>query len=190
MLMMEVIPMVRNASYQIGQFDKLNQIDFEKPSLLRGHSNDKVLVQIPQLNLDQLAEKVDEAPVLMIDTGAVNEEVEDDPCVKVCFKTLECGHACNGVDDEKNCLPCLEPACASNHYKGGVNADDLCGICYTSELGSEACSKLSCGHVFHTGCVVQLLKHKWTTLRISFAFMSCPGCKQDIELKGVSCPIA
>ena len=44
MLMMEVIPMVRNASHQIGQLDNLNQIDFVEPSLLRGHSNDRVLV--------------------------------------------------------------------------------------------------------------------------------------------------
>ena len=189
-MMKKLFPLARNASHKIAQFDELNAIDLGQPALLRGHSNDKVLIQIPKLNLDQLAEKFDEAPAVMIDTGSVKQEVEEEPSIKVCFKTLECGHACNGVDREKKCLPCLEPACASNHYKGGINADELCGICYTSELGAEACSKLSCGHVFHTGCVVQLLKHKWTSLRISFAFMSCPGCKQDIELKGVSHPIA
>ena len=39
--------------------------------------------------------------------------------------------------------------------------------------------------------MVELLRHKWTSLRISFAFMSCPSCKQEIELKkGLSKPIA
>ena len=37
---------------------------------------------------------------------------------------------------------------------------------------------------------MQLLKHKWATLRMTFAFMSCPSCKQEIELKGVTKPIA
>ena len=63
-----------------------------------------------------------------------------------------------------------------------INSDELCTICYCSELGSEPCTTLSCGHTFHTDCIVQLLTHKWTTLRISFAFMSCPSCKQEIKL--------
>ena len=40
---------------------------------------------------------------------------------------------------------------------------------------------LGCGHVFHANCVLELLKHKWATLRITFAFISCPRCKQPIE---------
>ena len=35
-----------------------------------------------------------------------------------------------------------------------ANSDELCTICYTSELGSEPCSQLSCGHTFHTDCIV------------------------------------
>lgn len=87
-------------------------------------------------------------------------------------------------------MPCLNAACAekSGHFHG-VNEDELCTICYTSELGSEACSKLSCGHVFHTNCVVQLLQHKWPTLRITFGFMACPSCNQEIKFKGLSKPI-
>ena len=132
---------------------------------------------------------VKEAPIaIKIDTGDNQAELE--ASIPVCFKPLDCGHNCNGVADEKNCLPCLESGCASKHYKGDVDADQLCGICYTSELGAEACSKLGCGHVFHTGCVVQLLKHRWTTLKINFAFMSCPQCNTEIDIKGVSRPIA
>ena len=48
---------------------------------------------------------------------------------------------------------------------------ELCMICYTSELSAEPCVTLSCGHIFHTNCVNQLLQHKWSTIRISFAFL-------------------
>ena len=37
---------------------------------------------------------------------------------------------------------------------------------------------------------MQLLKHKWTSLRITFAFMTCPSCKQELELTGVPREIA
>ena len=40
---------------------------------------------------------------------------------------------------------------------------------------------MGCGHVFHANCVIELLKHKWTSLRITFAFMSCPSCKAPIK---------
>lgn len=104
----------------------------------------------------------------------------------------KCGHSCKGVANERQCLPCLNAACAeAKGYFEGTNEDELCTICYTSELGAESCSKLSCGHVFHTNCIVQLLRHRWPKLRISFAFMKCPSCKQDIELsRGLSKPIA
>ena len=118
---------------------------------------------------------------------------QEEPALAFCEKTHEsCGHACKGVTKEKRCLPCLKPACAekSGHFEG-VNEEELCTICYTCELGEEPCSQLSCGHVFHTNCLVQLLKHRWATLRISFAFMQCPSCKQEIELKkGLSKQIA
>ena len=88
-------------------------------------------------------------------------------------------------------MPCLKPSCAkaAGHFDG-TNEDELCAICYTTELGSEACTQLPCGHVFHTNCVVELLRHRWTTLRISFAFMQCPSCKSEIKFtKGLSKPI-
>ena len=106
---------------------------------------------------------------------------------------LSCGHTCKGVENERRCLPCLDRDCIkeSGAKLAGVSSgDELCAICFTSELNSEACSRLSCGHVFHTNCVVQLLKHKWSTLRINFSFMSCPSCKKEIEFKGLSKPIA
>lgn len=60
--------------------------------------------------------------------------------------------------------------------------NELCGICYTDELCEGPCARLRCGHVFHVDCIVQLLKHGHPTLRMSFAFMSCPACKAPIDV--------
>ena len=77
-------------------------------------------------------------------------------------------------------MPCLEPGCAQSETST-VKKDELCAICFTSELSEEPCQRLECGHIFHAGCVTELLKHGWSTLKISFAFMSCPSCKAPIE---------
>ena len=100
-----------------------------------------------------------------------------------CGKVKDCGHKCTGVKDEDECLPCLESDCIIEEG-GNLNCDDgeeLCSICYTCELREEPSVKLSCGHVFHANCVVKLLKHKWASLRITFAFMNCPSCKAPIK---------
>ena len=126
---------------------------------------------------------------IMIDTGN-DVNAEEEGLIATCTKSLKCGHKCHGVKGERNCPPCLHSDCAGKHYNADINADELCGICFTSELGAEACTKLSCGHVFHTGCLIQLLKHGWNSLRVTFGFMSCPSCKQEIELKDLSRPVA
>lgn len=97
-----------------------------------------------------------------------------------CSKEKSCGHRCLGVANEQECLPCLDEACLPSdcHLP---RSDELCAICYTSELREQACVKLQCGHVYHEDCIVQLLSHKWSTLQISFAFMSCPSCKAEIN---------
>lgn len=65
----------------------------------------------------------------------------------------------------------------------GAAESELCGICFTSELGAEACVRLaSCGHVFHAACVKTMLSHRWTTLRVSFGYLGCPSCKQEMRL--------
>mmetsp|Transcript_11582 Transcript_11582/g.14612 ORF Transcript_11582/g.14612 Transcript_11582/m.14612 type:complete len:178 (-) Transcript_11582:672-1205(-) len=63
-----------------------------------------------------------------------------------------------------------------------ISGDDLCGICYTSELVTEPCVRLICGHVFHAGCLHQLLSHRWTTVNVSFGYLDCPSCKQDMMI--------
>ena len=109
-----------------------------------------------------------------------------------CNKKLKCGHSCKGFPGEKRCMPCLNADCCKEnpgHHFSGITEDELCTICYTSELGEEPCTKLSCGHVFHTDCLVKLLQHKWPTLRITFAFMQCPSCNQEIKKEGLPRPI-
>ena len=196
--MLDVIDLVKANSERYNNIDAEPMFELAEPVLLRKASyGAHVQIQIPLLILTlpvaTTTEVVEDVKVLEVEQVIINTMEPEAPAIAFCEKTHEkCGHACKGVTKERKCLPCLDTACAeaSGHFEG-TNEDELCNICYTSELGSEACSQLSCGHVFHTNCVVQLLKHRWTTLRISFAFMSCPKCKQEIELKkGISQPIA
>ena len=55
---------------------------------------------------------------------------------EVCDKTFPCGHACNGVKGEEECLPCLY-GCESSKLK--QDADDMCMICYTEGLSCAPC---------------------------------------------------
>lgn len=43
---------------------------------------------------------------MMIDTTE-----DDGTVIKMCTKIHECGHCCNGVANETECLPCLQPDC-------------------------------------------------------------------------------
>ena len=101
---------------------------------------------------------------------------QGDLYIKKCNTRKKCGHKCCGLRGEVDCMPCLEPECQQSDSRL-PSGDELCAICFTSELRDEACIKLGCGHVFHANCVLKLLKHGWNTLKISFAFASCPSCK-------------
>ena len=85
----------------------------------------------------------------------IDEAIDAAAAETFCWKKHSCGHNCLGVPGERHCMPCLNVECAetSGHFEG-VNTDELCTICYTSELGTEPCSRLSCGHTFHTDCIV------------------------------------
>ncbi|CEF62183.1 E3 ubiquitin-protein ligase MYCBP2 [Strongyloides ratti] len=108
----------------------------------------------------------------------------------VCKKVhSNCGHFCNGIIGEKECLPCLK--CPQifiefdNNIKGKINqdSDDLCSICYTDKLGSAPCIQVTCGHIFHYHCLMTVLENKWNGPRISFRFMKCPLCLSNLEHK-------
>lgn len=99
---------------------------------------------------------------------------------QVCGLKLDCGHRCLGTASSDACLPCLEPDCSSEKVCKLTNKDELCSICFTSALSEEPCQRLECGHIFHANCVSDLLKHGWSSLKISFAYLSCPSCKTPI----------
>ena len=79
-------------------------------------------------------------------------------------------------------MPCLVAECTAPRTTVAVEAD-LCAICYTSSLVEEPCVALGCSHVFHAGCILRLLEHRWTSLRITFGFLACPSCKEPLSLK-------
>jgi hypothetical protein len=93
---------------------------------------------------------------------------------------------CNGVKDEKEHLPCL---------KHGLEcADDFCAICYVEALKDAPCIQLlgDCQHVFHAHCVQEKVKSRWPGARISFDFLKCPVCSQEMDhpaLAGVMAPV-
>ncbi|GAM20373.1 hypothetical protein SAMD00019534_035480, partial [Acytostelium subglobosum LB1] len=93
---------------------------------------------------------------------------------KSCKKTLPCGHHCNGIDNESNCLPCLVEECQKSHQI----STDFCNICWIEDLAAAPCIKLECGHIFHYECCQKKLVNKWNSSRISFGFMKCALCQE------------
>ena len=83
-----------------------------------------------------------------------------------CPKPKNCGHKCSGLKYERQCLPCLEPECIPviNSSSSSIiklpAKEDFCKICCTSELGEKPCVQLKCGHMFHVGCVLDVLERK------------------------------
>eukprot|EP01065_Artemidia_motanka_P006879 TRINITY_DN13368_c0_g1_i1.p1 TRINITY_DN13368_c0_g1~~TRINITY_DN13368_c0_g1_i1.p1 ORF type:complete len:659 (+),score=186.94 TRINITY_DN13368_c0_g1_i1:93-2069(+) len=96
----------------------------------------------------------------------------------ICQKTLPCGHLCGGVRDEVACPPCLHSDCASSGVRTG---SDWCSICYTEELRAAPVVTLSCEHTFHFNCLRARLLNKWPGPRITFTFLNCPECGQEID---------
>lgn len=54
--------------------------------------------------------------------------------------------------------------------------DSICPIC----ADSYADLTLKCGHIFHEQCVRMQLDSKWTGARITFNFLDCAICRQEI----------
>lgn len=109
--------------------------------------------------------------------GALANVCDSQDCLSLkelsCNKVHECGHACLGVKDEAECLPCLNEECVGPGAE--QNEESYCVICYTTGLNSEPCVRLSsCGHAFHYNCLAKLIKDKWPSPRIVFKFLYCP----------------
>jgi E3 ubiquitin-protein ligase MYCBP2 len=102
-----------------------------------------------------------------------------------CTRRHVCGHACGGVRNEGDCLPCLLPACglkpSARGVKPSVDADELCNICWVESLAACPSVLLDCGHVFHYACIMRRIEGRWTTPRISFHFANCPLCKRPVS---------
>ena len=123
----------------------------------------------------------------------VAEESACLPCLKpACIereleKSTESDEEMNNDADDDFFAPQNTRGSICQMVKGkpiGMNAaeNELGGICFTSELGEEPCVKLTCGHVFHANCLLQMLMHRWTTLRVTFGFLDCPSCKSPIRI--------
>ena len=120
----------------------------------KGQSRDPVLVP------EKPHKAAMESPLRSSDlnTQADSQSESRESSVKIdpnkCQKgTKPCGHACHGVVGEQTCLPCLDADCQQDS-RLQQSGDELCSICYTSELHEEACVQLMCGHVFHESCVL------------------------------------
>nr|CAB3264102.1 E3 ubiquitin-protein ligase MYCBP2 [Phallusia mammillata] len=96
----------------------------------------------------------------------------------VCAKTHPCGHLCGGVKDEETCLLCLYSSC-----NPGLNqdADDMCMVCFTDALSAAPAIQLKCGHIFHHHCCQTQLQKQWAGPRITFGFLLCSICKNEIS---------
>lgn len=115
------------------------------------------------------------APASAALENVCNSEECEEKARHACRKVKDCGHACGGVCDEEACLPCY-------HGCDGValEADTLCHVCSTENLGEAPAVRLECGHTFHFACIEAQLKLRWAGPRIQFGFMGCPLCRRRI----------
>lgn len=99
----------------------------------------------------------------------------------------DCGHECDGIWGEPECLPCLHVDCGPKNAAQAitrvisVTKVDLCGICL-AEYGDSPCIRVCTNHIFHANCILRMLEAKWTTMSITFAFICCPACKKQMNI--------
>ena len=115
------------------------------------------------------------------------KKLQEESEFRFCNHVHECGHDCDGINGESKCLPCLHPDCGPENAAEALKRDiqvvqhDLCGICFSS-LGDSPCIQVCKRHIFHADCILGMLRAKWTTLSITFAFLDCPTCKTPMEI--------
>ena len=96
-----------------------------------------------------------------------------------CARVHACSHQCDGIRDERVCLPCLTASCSLNTSK--TTREEFCSICWTETLGQAPCIQLSCTHVFHLSCMLTKLSKGWPSARITFYFLQCPLCNALVQ---------
>ena len=102
-----------------------------------------------------------------------------------CKKKLKCGHKCFGVNQEKECPPCIDKECKEFGGQFDQNKDTYCVICYSEGLGSSPIAVLSCGHYVHYTCIKKRLENKWIGPRITFNHCLCPSCNKWFDCKSL-----
>ena len=106
--------------------------------------------------------------------------------ISFCNKIIEeCGHNCYGIKGEAKCLPCLSDDHKADSVIEQLLKDfnsiesDLCGICL-EELGEFACVRICEKHALHGTCMKEYLLAGYSTLNITFGWMSCPNCRKEL----------
>ncbi|VDP09586.1 unnamed protein product, partial [Soboliphyme baturini] len=69
----------------------------------------------------------------------------------------------------------------SKQYREKQHADDGCPACRWLRLADAPCIQLSCGHIFHYRCCLDVLKKGWRGPEVSFDFCTCPTCHKTFE---------
>ena len=125
---------------------------------------------------------------------AFNRGEDDDVCNErecserfymSCKKRLPCGHKCFGVNNERECPPCIDKECKQFGGQFGQNKDDYCIICYSEGLGSSPMVVLSCGHYIHYFCIKKRLETKWIGPKITFNHCLCPSCNKWFDCPSI-----
>lgn len=103
-----------------------------------------------------------------------------------CASFHKCGHACGGIIQDSiyehlPCWKCPPPPGKSPQAQSSQTEDDYCPICWSESLGSAPTIRLACSHIFHFHCLIQSIQAKWAGVAITFAFLECPLCKQQIS---------
>ena len=60
---------------------------------------------------------------------------------EACTRIHKCGHVCNGIKNESECLPCLMGC--DNHPSLKQDADDMCMICFCDALSAAPSIQVS-----------------------------------------------
>ena len=102
-----------------------------------------------------------------------------------CKKKLNCGHKCFGVNNEKECPPCIDKECKQYGGLFDQDKDAYCPICYTEGLGSSPIIVTSCGHYMHYQCIKKRLETKWIGPKITFNHCLCPQCNKWFDVKNI-----
>ena len=119
-----------------------------------------------------------------------NEECHNFICKEYykfsCKKKLRCGHNCLGVNNEKYCLPCLDPNCINYSGIFNQNKDTCCQLCL-EKLSSSPIVNLTCNHYIHYLCIINKLNEGQNLFgkKLSFNFIKCPVCEQIFECPSV-----